>query len=76
MSINTGDADLENCPDTLARTFMPSKKTLSNPLSSPAITTPTTTVNPPLPPAQTPSPYFQFPPPPYQIPRSHIGSNR
>jgi hypothetical protein len=65
MSINAGDADLETPPDALARTFMPSKKTLSNPLRSPAITTPATTVNPPLPPPQTPSPYFQFPPPSY-----------
>jgi hypothetical protein len=45
---------------------MPSKKTLSNPLRSPAAITPTitpiTTINPPLPPPQSPSPYFQFPP--------------
>ena len=64
MAINASEADLETPPIALARTFMPSKKSLSNPLCISSVTTPAKAVNSMLPP-QTPSPYFQFPPPSY-----------
>jgi len=65
MAINEGEGDIETVPEALARTFMPAKPTLKNPLRVTSDKTPTKETNTVQPPSQTSSPHFQFPPPSY-----------
>jgi len=69
MSINAGDTTIDDCPEELAKTLMPCKPTMKNPLRDP-VPKPTTTTsttlpfqNPPHYPSYgpvTPLPYYPY----------------